>query len=294
MKLLKPKVTVGICARNCQDIVCFALKSVVTQDFPHELMEIVFVDDGSADNTLKVVKRILPEIDIDSRILSGKWQGLGSARNAVIRNALGDYIVWVDADEILAEDFVRKQVNAIEGNSRAAIVTGKIGILQDESIILALDLIPNVVEYSRQDWKGESKFPGTGGSTYRVAAAKQVGGFDEKIIGLGEDIEIAYRIRQAGWSIVPGEGVFYESHGKLSSWSKLLQRNVVQGIQSRRLYEKTSTFYSLKRINPVASAIAGVLYAVQGYKVTRRKIVFLLPFHFSVKMLFWFYGFCKG
>jgi glycosyltransferase involved in cell wall biosynthesis len=294
MKLLKPKVTIGICGRNCQNIVCSALKSVDKQDFPHELMEIVFVDDGSEDNTVEIVKRILDEMDIDSRILSRKWQGLGSARNTVIRNALGDYIVWVDADEILAKDFVKKQIDKIEGSLKAAIVTGKFGILQDENIVLALDLIPNAVEYARQDWKAESKFPGTGGSTYRVAAAKQVGGFNEKIVGLGEDIEIAHRIRRAGWSIVPGEGVFYESHGKLSSWNKLLHRNVVQGIQSRRLYERASTFYSLKRVNPIASAIAGVLYAVHGYEVTRRKIVFLLPFHFSLKMLFWFYGFCKG
>ena len=53
---MKPKVTLGICARNAEKSIALALKSVIRQDFPHELMEIVFVDDGSEDNTLKIVE----------------------------------------------------------------------------------------------------------------------------------------------------------------------------------------------------------------------------------------------
>jgi hypothetical protein len=74
----------------------------------------------------------------------------------------------------------------------------------------------------------------------------------------------------------------------------LIKRNVNQGIQSQRLYRRTNKFYSILRINPFASAIAGCLYAIRGYGVTRKKIVLFLPFHFSLKMLVWFYGFYKG
>lgn len=291
---MKFKVTIGICGRNCQDIVEFALESVTMQDFSHELMEIVFVDDGSGDNTLKTVKEYLSRIDISSRVFSDKWQGLGKARNKIISNALGEYIIWVDSDEILTKDFVRKQVTIMEGNPKAGIVSGRLGILQDENLMLTLELIPGVVEYSLQDWKGPAKFPGTGGATYRVVAARQVGGFAEEISGIGEDIEIASRIRDAGWQILRGEGVFYEKHGKISNWVNQLRRIVNQGVQSRQLYRKTDRFYSLLKMNPFASSITGIRYAVKGYRVTRRKIVFLLPPHYSVKMLAWFYGFSKG
>ena len=290
---MKPKVTIGICGQNCQDTVVTALDSVAKQDFPHELMEIVFIDDGSQDKTLRVVKDSLSKIDIVSKVFSGKWQGLGKSRNTVIVNASGDYIIWVDTDEIFAKDFVRKQIDTIKNNPRAGIVLGKLGILEEHNLVLVLDLIPSIVEHSRQDWKG-SKFPGTGGATYRVAAARQVGGFDEQISGTGEDMDIAYRIREAGWEIIGGDGVFYEEHGKLSTWADLLIRSVHQGRQLRRLYRKTRRFSSFLKMNPAASFIAGVLYAVNGYKVTRRKIVFLLPMHFNLKMLAWFYGFCKG
>jgi hypothetical protein len=39
------KVTIGICGRNCHDIVGFALESVAKPDVPHELRELVFVDE---------------------------------------------------------------------------------------------------------------------------------------------------------------------------------------------------------------------------------------------------------
>jgi glycosyltransferase involved in cell wall biosynthesis len=292
--LLNPKVTIGICGRNCADFVVTALESAANQDFPHDSMEIVFVNDGSEDNTLEVVKNYLSKKDIAWRVYSYEWQGLGKSRNIVLDNALGDYIVWLDTDETLANDYVRKQVNIVEKNPRAGIVAGRLGIFKNENLTLTLDLLPSVVEYSRQDWKGKSKYPGTGGATYRTVAARQTGGFDEELSGLGEDIEMASRIRDAGWLIIRGDGVFFESHSNLSGWVDLIKRSAKQGVHSRRLYRKTNKFYSLLRINPFASAIAGVLYAVEGYKVTRKKIVFFLPFHFGVKMLVWFYGFCQG
>jgi glycosyltransferase involved in cell wall biosynthesis len=291
---MKPKVTIGMCGRNCKNIVGFAIRSVAEQDSPHEQMEVIFVDDGSEDGTARIVRDYLSKTDISWRIFATKWQGLGKARNIVIHNAFGDYIVWVDSDEILTRDFVRKQIDTITQNPDVGILTGRMSILEDENPICVLDLIPLVVEYSQQDWKGEAKFPGTGGATYRIKAARQVGGFDETLNGLGEDIDVASRIRDAGWLILRGQGVFFESHGKLSSWGRLMRRSIEQGIQSRHLYSKSSKFFSIPRMNPFASAVAGCLYAVRGYKVTRKKIVLFLPFHFSIKMLMWFYGFCKG
>jgi glycosyltransferase involved in cell wall biosynthesis len=290
---LNPKVTIGICGRNCADFVVTALESAANQDFPHELMEIVFVDDGSEDRTLEVVTKYLSKLTIVSRVYSGKWQGLGNARNRVLENARGDYIVWLDADEILKEDYVRKQVRMMDGDPKIGIAAGRLMILEKENLILALDLMPSVVEYSSQEWKSNNKFPGTGGSAYRANATRQVGGFNEGISGVGEDIEMASRISEAGWLIVRGEGVFFESHSKLSNMTSLIKRSVNQGSQSRRLYERTGKFYSILRMSPYASMIAGILYAGRGYKITRRKIAFLLPLHFSFKMLAWFYGFCK-
>jgi len=288
-----PKVTIGICARNSQHVLGSAIESVARQDFPHEGMEIIFVDDGSEDKTLKIMKEHASKMDIPSRIFHGEWKGLGVSRNIVINNAKGDYVIWVDADETLEKDFVRKQMDAIEGNPAAGIATAKLWIPSENNPVLALELIPNIVEYSTQNWSRLSKNPGTGGTTYRLTAAKNVGGFDENIKGTGEDIDIARRMKQAGWLVVRGQGRFYEHHGGLSSWKELWNRYQGRGKQIRRDFVKASVHYSLYRINPFASSVAGLRYAVQGFVMTRLKLCLVLPLHFTFKMVAWFYGFSK-
>ena len=290
---LRPIVTIGICARNADEILPTAIESVVKQNFPHELMEIIFVDDGSEDDTLKVIREYASSIDITSRIFSIKWSGLGKARNIVIENARGEYVTWLDSDEILENDFLRKQFEFIEHHPAAGVVTAKLGIPSEHNPVLVLELIPMAVEYSRQNWANPSKMPGTGGTTYSVRAAHQTGGFDENMARGGEDVDMAGRIGKAGWQILKGNAVFYENHGGLSTWKGLWQRYLVQGKYCRRLHSKTNRFISLYRMNPVASFVAGVSYTVIGYRTTRLKIAFLLPFHFVFKMTAWFYGFSK-
>jgi glycosyltransferase involved in cell wall biosynthesis len=290
---MKPKVTIGICARNSEKTIGRAIESVVQQDFDHQSMEIVFVDDGSEDNTLEIMKSYVSKIDVTTRIFSGEWRGLGKARNTVINNAQGDYVIWLDSDEIIEKDFVRRQVDLMARNPRAGIATGRLGILAEESVVLVLDLIPNILAHCKHEWKNPSKLPGTGGATYRVSAAKQVGGFDEDIKGTGEDIEMASRMVLAGWQIVQGNPFFYESHGKMATLKTLWIKYFNDGIHGRRLYEKTRIL-SLYRINPLASFVAGVSYAVDASILMRRKVVLLLPFHYAFKMTAWFYGFTRG
>ena len=90
------------------------------------------------------------------------------------------------------------------------------------------------------------------------------------------------------------EVTFYELHGRLSTWTNLWERYVRQGAHCRSLYRKSDEFFSLYRMNPIASLAAALVYSVAGFKKTKRFIALLLPFHFTFKMTAWFYGFTKG
>ncbi len=288
-----PKVSIGLCAKDAEKTIRLAIESVVKQDFSHELMEIIFVDDGSKDGTLKIMKECAAETDIRTKIFSGPWRGIAKARNTVVENAAGDYIVWLDSDEILEEDYLKKQMYLMNQNADAGIVTANTAINPDDNLVLMLDKLPIVAEYSYKKRKNASKMPGTGGTTFRTEAIREVGGFDEKLRGACEDIDAAYRMTQAGWVIVQGNSLVHESHGGIMTWSGLWARSYKRGIDCRRLNEKTLAFFSLYRMNPLASLMNGFRYAFLSFIKTRKIISFMLPFFYTLKMTAWFYGFSK-
>jgi glycosyltransferase involved in cell wall biosynthesis len=293
-EFIKPNVTIGICAHNSEKTIRAALESALQQRYPSESIEIVFVDDGSQDKTLQIVKSYVPKAPINLKVFSSAWKGLGHARNIVINNALGKYIVWLDSDEIFAEDFLLKVVTLMEKNPKAGIITGQLAISREENTILKLDLIPSVVDLSCQTWHQIWKLPGTGGATFRVQAAKEVGGFDTNVTSVGEDTDIALRIRKAGWLILSSDAVFHETHGCLSTWSGVRKRAINQGRRCQFVYRKDPVIFSLYRINPVSSFIVSFKYAILGFKITKLASSFILPFYYTFKMTAWFYGFTKN
>ena len=288
---MKPKVTIGVCVKNAEATIKDAVESILVQDFPHELMEVIFVDDGSDDKTLSILKSYVPKMDMRVKVFRQEWKGLGPARNVAVNNASGDYIVWVDGDMILPKDHVRKQVEFMEQNPKVGIAKAKYGMPHGENIVAALENIPFMVHDSK-DGPVNSKLPGTGGSIYRVEAIRQVGSFDSHMKGVGEDQDVAYRIMSAGWLIKMSNAFFFERREE--SWSNLWKKYVWYGYGNYWLYRKNKRIFRLYKMIPPAGFLAGLLYSFPAYRLTGHKLVFLLPLHFVFKSAAWCWGFVKG
>ena len=82
---MKPRVTVGLVTKNCADYIQDAITSIVKQDFPHDLMELIVVDGYSKDNTLSILKENLDKTNLKYRIFYEN-EGLGQARQMVVDN----------------------------------------------------------------------------------------------------------------------------------------------------------------------------------------------------------------
>ena len=110
----EPVVTVVVPVYNiAENVVCCA-QSLAVQTYAN--LEIVFVDDGSTDDSAAVCGRIAAD-DPRFRVVSRSNGGLSAARNTGVRNARGDLLMFVDGDDVLVDRAVEMMVEAFVSHS---------------------------------------------------------------------------------------------------------------------------------------------------------------------------------
>lgn len=275
--------------KNCECLIEGAIDSVLDQDFPHNSVELIFVDDGSEDNTLFIIESYTQRIDMKTSVFHHKWRGLGATRNVVVKNAKGKYIIWVDCDMRLSREFIRKQVEFMDERPDVGIGKGEYGITDKTSIVAYLENIEATVELLNSKRESLSKPLGTGGSIYRVEAIRKVGGFDESITGVGEDMEVEHKIREAGWVLQTTPAVFFEM--RRENWQALWKEYFWHGSGGTTAYNKVDPHSMLYRMFPPTAILREFSRSLSAYRMVHRKIVFLLPLHWIFKRTAWFLGF---
>lgn len=105
---MKPLVSILIPAYNAEEWIASTIRSAMAQTWPHK--EIIVVDDGSSDGTAEVARRFASK---EVLVVSQPNQGAAEARNHALRLSQGDYIQWLDADDLLAPDKVQRQLEAL-------------------------------------------------------------------------------------------------------------------------------------------------------------------------------------
>jgi glycosyltransferase involved in cell wall biosynthesis len=287
----KPKLTLGLCVKNIEKTIALTMNSILEQDFPHESMELIVVDGYSRDNTLSIIKKSLLHTDMRSAFFFEN-KGLGLARQIVLDNAVGDYVVWVDGDMVLAPDYLKKQVDYIERNPKVGIGRARYGIWPESGPVAFLENIPFVVETLRHNENVPLGICGTEGAIYRVNAMKQVGGFDVNIKGAAEDTDLAYRVLAAGWTAQVTDAIFYELCR--DSWKDLWNEYSWWGQGGHFEFHKKRKVELPFKMSPIGGFLAGCLRFPAAYKLTRRKLLFILPFHYAFKRLAYCFGFTKA
>lgn len=108
-----PLISVVIAAYNAAAYIAETLDSIRSQTF--RSFEILVVDDGSTDATATLLKEYT-----DVRYIHQANAGEAAARNTGIRNALGAYIAFVDADDLWMPDKLQRQVSLLRSRPQAA------------------------------------------------------------------------------------------------------------------------------------------------------------------------------
>lgn len=101
------KLSIIIPVYNVEPFVEKCIRSCEAQDIPQTEYEIVVINDGSKDNSLEVVNRVADEF-ANIRVFSQSNAGLSAARNKGMHEAKGDYYMFVDSDDWIAENCLGK------------------------------------------------------------------------------------------------------------------------------------------------------------------------------------------
>ena len=110
------KYSIIIPVYNSENTIKRAIDSVLSQTYLN--WELIIVDDGSTDNSLKIVNEYH---DDRIRILCQSNSGPGKARNFGIENAIGDYVVFLDSDDYYDNDYL-ESIDIVNKESKKQVV----------------------------------------------------------------------------------------------------------------------------------------------------------------------------
>ena len=215
----QPLVSILIPAFNAEAWIADTIRSALAQSWPHK--EIIVVDDGSKDGTVRMARRFEAA---GVKVLTKANEGAAATRNAAYTLSRGDYIQWLDADDLLSPDKIAVQLAARED-------------ADDERVLLSSPwayfayrperarFVPNSLwhDLAPVDWllrkMGENLHMQTATWLTSRALAEAAGPWDTRMLS-DDDGEYYCRVLLAsrGVRFVPEGGVFYRSvpSGRLS------------------------------------------------------------------------------
>lgn len=125
----KPLITLSFPVYEGDEYVAASLKSVLSQDY--ENLEILILDDRGKTNAMQIVRDTLeayPHKHTVRFIQHPRNLGIGGSRNTAIDQAKGEYLFFMDADDILPENSISTLFNAMEGKSMEMVKGAYIAI----------------------------------------------------------------------------------------------------------------------------------------------------------------------
>jgi hypothetical protein len=170
--------------------------------------EVVIVDNGSQDGSLELLAERHPDV----RVLAlGRNTGFAAAANRGIAAVETPAVALLNPDVVLADDWLERMTAALDGAPSAASVAckmvdmGDTRRLYDTGDFLRRDGVAEqrgryLADDGAFDAPGEVWGACAGAAVYRRAAVLDLGGFDERFFLYLEDVDLALRLRMAGWT----------------------------------------------------------------------------------------------
>lgn len=260
------------------------VKSLLSQDYPADCMEWIFVDGCSTDRTLEILNGYYSKYPQLIKILNNPKKIVPCAMNIGIAASKGKYIIRLDAHSEYANDYISKCVECL--NSVDADNVG--GVAETKSKSATGNAIAAML--SSKFGVGNSQFRTNGKSGYvdtvpfgafKREVFQNYGGFDERLVR-NEDNEINYRIRKNGGKVYLCDDIrlTYYCRDTVKGISKMAKSNGAWNVITMKLCPGSMGIRHFIPLAFVLSVIllvlAGVAFTVLGAFYDYFKLVYLI------------------
>jgi GT2 family glycosyltransferase len=202
--------------------------------------EVIVVDNGSSDGSVDYLRATHPAVRV---VALATNTGFAHATNQGLQAARHERVALINTDVVLESDWLARMAAALDAAPDAASVACKMLSLEDRHRVYdAGDILRRdgaceqrgrfARDDGRWDEPGEVFGACAGAALYRRAVVLELGGFDERYFAYLEDVDLALRLRLAGWrcryepcvALHAGEG---SSHQLIGGHHQLVTRNTI-------------------------------------------------------------------
>jgi len=260
-----PFVSIIMPVRNEVDFIERAVKSILSQDWPGEKMEILVVDGMSNDGTREIVEK-LSQKDNRIRMLDNPRRIVPTAMNIGLRAARGDLFIRVDGHAEVAPNFIRESNKCLHEHPQAWVTGGYIETVANDytgRVIASAMGSPIGVGNSRfrlgdyEGWVDTLAF-----GTHHKWIVDKIGYFDEELVR-NQDDEFNLRVILAGGKIWMSKSIKskYFSRGSLC---KLWRQYFQYGFWRIRTLQKHKRPATLRQLVPLSFVLSLLLLGFAG------------------------------
>ncbi len=245
--------------------------------------EVIVVDNGSTDGSRELVRERFPEVHLLER---AENRGFGAANNEGMRVGSGRYFLILNADAWPVRDGIERLVAFADANARAAVVGPRLlnpdGTLQRSvrgfptrwRIATEYFFLRKLAPRSR----ALNAFYGAGFDHHSVweadflmgavlllrrDAVAEVGGFDESFFMFSEEVDLCYRMRAAGWSVLFYPGAEFVHVGGASTrleWGRMYREQLRGHLRFLAKHEGLERAEQARRLLVAALRLRGVVF----------------------------------
>jgi cellulose synthase/poly-beta-1,6-N-acetylglucosamine synthase-like glycosyltransferase len=204
-KVKDPYVSIIVPVRNGEKNIENCIKSINCLDYPKERFELIIIDNGSTDKTVKIIENF--QFEDNMKLYFEERKGVYKARNLGVRNAKGEIIIFTDADCIVDSNWVKNIVEYFSDKSVGG-VAGEIFPKKGNSIVERYAL--SIGMWSQKSMFNTDRLPfaQAGNVAYRRDVFSKIGYFADILSGGDADyswrmlLETNYKLVYAGNAVV--------------------------------------------------------------------------------------------